>query len=119
MTRKFPRKIVVKPARTELTRFFFGRKDFHGKVGLLLQRGLKEKNIFDIVKGTIQLEFKTIYYNFYAKTIHSAIINFKCESMEGVIEVKHVGFPFSGGQIEHVVITITKCEVPKVIFTYE
>jgi len=119
MTRNFPKVITVQAKKNKAGCYllFFGISGFEKKVFALLIKGLKKKDIFVLLEGAIQIKKQNTHYNYYGFGCNSTIYDFKNKQIEGTIEVKHWGKNWDCGQIERVMISISKCEVPKVVFT--
>ena len=116
MPKRFPRTVVVTLKPNDEYRFYFDVLSFRDNVSDLLRRGLTKMDIVDLVIPPISIEFETVFHHFYKRNTHLACATFTSETVAGNIEIKYHETSRQG-QIEFIKLIITKCEVPKVVFT--
>ena len=116
--KRFPKKITVTIKEGDKDRYFVGREHYKENVWNLLLRGLKTKELDDLMLSSMILATSvSAHYKYFSDESSLGIFMFASDLMEVKVDVKFIGNEWNSGQIEKIVIHIITCKVPKVMFT--
>lgn len=116
--KRFPKKITVTTKENDKDRCFVGRDHYKENVWNLLLRGLRTKELDDLIlcSGILATSISA-HYKYFKDGANLGTFTFASNLMEVKVDVKFIGSEWQSGQIEQIVIHIIAWKVPKVIFT--